>query len=227
MPTTRGDVTGSSPLARGKPGHRGGRGRPLRIIPACAGETRRPRAASTRTPDHPRLRGGNAAVGGGVGGDDGSSPLARGKPKTGWFGGVEYRIIPACAGETASAEYRILPYGDHPRLRGGNSTAMRYMRSAPGSSPLARGKLVTKRGFHVPERIIPACAGETPQSTPHRYRIGDHPRLSGGNDSIHSASLPDRGSSPLARGKRLAGRGRGQGRRIIPACAGETLGDPQ
>ena len=176
-------LAGSSPLARGKPHCRVGLGDRDQIIPACAGETSLTSGPGSSCADHPRLRGGNRY---------GEGNALRGA-----------RIIPACAGETYTARLTALSAADHPRLRGGNIRYSHPGLNVPGSSPLARGKLVTKRGFHVPERIIPACAGETAWRHGESVRTWDHPRLRGGNPVARSCKALHSGSSPLARGKRL------------------------
>ena len=48
----------------------------------------------------------------------GSSPLARGIPKPGEEADMQFRIIPACAGNTAVENSFSTKYEDHPRLRG-------------------------------------------------------------------------------------------------------------
>ena len=91
---------GSSPHARGAPGHlyfpslSGG------IIPACAGSTMHGSERLQDKWDHPRMRGEHLDVRKGVEGSVGSSPHARGArfraQRVFLLGG----IIPACAGST-------------------------------------------------------------------------------------------------------------------------------
>ena len=215
-------VMGSSPLARGKPPDEppGGEGR--RIIPACAGETSPSGRLEAPRRDHPRLRGGNAQMLGATGGVHGSSPLARGKPAPGGAQVVELRIIPACAGETPARSPRPPATTDHPRLRGGNTMHATEPDGRSGSSPLARGKLISEPSSFEDHRIIPACAGETRMVARGRSFVTDHPRLRGGNPAETAVRSPARGSSPLARGKRHVRRNVPPARGIIPACAGET-----
>ena len=91
---------GSSPLARGLQGFRIRIATQRRIIPARAGFTRRSRARSAATADHPRSRG---VYDPGVQGrrpDRGSSPLARGLRWLAGAHGGAGGIIPARAGFT-------------------------------------------------------------------------------------------------------------------------------
>ena len=219
---TRHPSAGSSPLARGKhPAHPGRRPRPG-IIPACAGETVAVGCPVNPHGDHPRLRGGNITTAVQAIGAIGSSPLARGKrPHRGPTAPLS-RIIPACAGETGGGQVAGNWPRDHPRLRGGNRiiTAARYSNS--GSSPLARGKRTADARGRDPQRIIPACAGETPRGQGLVGHGRDHPRLRGGNPRRSCMSGSVRGSSPLARGKLTERLALAPDLGIIPACAGET-----
>ena len=72
-------------------------------------------------------------------------------------------------------------------------------------------------------RIIPACAGQTPEHAPRAFRDPDHPRLCGANHAHVAGALRSLGSSPLVRGKPRMRCARLAGRRIIPACAGQTI----
>ena len=74
----------------------------------------------------------------------------------------------------------------------------------PGSSPLARGGPPAVDDGHPKHGLIPAGAGRTDQAANKKRRCRAHPRWRG-------ADLPGRimgaiggGSSPLARGGRLA-----------------------
>ena len=74
---------------------------------------------------------------------------------------VQYRIIPAYAGNTfRSAE---LGFGaqDHPRLCGEHSFHDSSSWQDAGSSPLMRGTLFQLSLIRVTTRIIPAYAGNT------------------------------------------------------------------
>ena len=95
-----------------------------------------------------------------------------------------------------------------------------------GSSPLARGLLVTLYFDPTISGIIPARAGFTrPGWTRWRTRA-DHPRSRGVYRTCRSGRVKPRGSSPLARGLRVGPTGRSPSSRIIPARAGFTGGFP-
>ena len=193
-----------------------------RIIPACAGETCIVSHLLSAASDHPRLRGGNTDRNAPMPSTHGSSPLARGKLGRLLNGRRLLRIIPACAGETATAAPQALQQSDHPRLRGGNRACVSATRVTCGSSPLARGKPSSQQPPHHHGGIIPACAGETARRGPREPCHPDHPRLCGGNFRTPDLRGRTIGSSPLARGKPLALERQGALVGIIPACAGET-----
>ena len=90
----------------------------MRIIPARAGFTCSPPPWRSGTPDHPRSRGVYLFVMTSRAVEAGSSPLARGLPRSAPESLKAIRIIPARAGFTTArpASYR-LP-SDHPRSRG-------------------------------------------------------------------------------------------------------------
>ena len=194
-------LPGSSPLARGKPEVSGTRNPSRRIIPACAGETRYGSAHRRAHQDHPRLRGGNSGLKMNPRPSGGSSPLARGKQIQAITSNPLTGIIPACAGETEMTHGTEGPVGDHPRLRGGNSTPRLRQPLSLGSSPLARGKPSGEKNADPKGRIIPACAGETGRAVIQANIPRDHPRLRGGNSVDYPSVAFDAGSSPLARGK--------------------------
>ena len=96
----------------------------------------------------------------------------------------------------------------------------------PGSSPLARG-LHRHRPVHSDRRrIIPARAGFTVPASCSARSTPDHPRsrgvYGGGADRVGRGGGGGSGSSPLARGLRLAARRHRRPPRIIPARAGFT-----
>mgnify|MGYP007051632734 CR=1 FL=1 len=132
---------GSSPHARGTLSVvMDGSGR-TRLIPACAGNTALEPIAGCRWSAHPRMRGEHTLVVPQSAVEDGSSPHARGTPEPGSSRFQRSRLIPACAGNTASA---LKP----PEIR-------------PGSSPHARGTRQCLQPLAQPQRLIPACAGNT------------------------------------------------------------------
>ena len=91
--------SGSSPRVRGTHQRDDGAGDLRRFIPACAGNSRRPRRVSTRRPVHPRVCGELAL------------PLGRRRPAE--------RFIPACAGNSVAAKCAMRePSGSSPRVRG-------------------------------------------------------------------------------------------------------------
>ena len=138
---------------------------------------------------------------------------------------VKVRIIPAHAGQTERLSWRVNPRPDHPRACGANLPMRRPWSRLNGSSPRMRGKLSHRPRLACPVRIIPAHAGQTQPPSIIASPATDHPRACGANRSVHLSRRADDGSSPRMRGKP----GRCQGRvctgRIIPAHAGQTVGD--
>ena len=233
---------GSSPLARGL--------HPLtqvgtpddRIIPARAGFTARGRQRGGRRRDHPRSRGVYAPSTASRSGASGSSPLARGLPRSRKEYATQSRIIPARAGFTGASGGGHGGLQDHPRSGGvyrRRHAATRSRRDHPrsrgvyrilsartchssGSSPLARGLRRRLAGYGWLGRIIPARAGFTQSVVVGGIERADHPRSRG----VYAAPSPHRsrtcGSSPLARGLPDDGVAAPGGDRIIPARAGFT-----
>ena len=213
---------GSSPLTRGKPS--GGERFPLgrRLIPAHAGKTLHLTRPCPYGGAHPRSRGENMPMRASRSASEGSSPLTRGKQSCAVARVNPGRLIPAHAGKT----YRMRPSTSggwaHPRSRGENISKSVRASSAPGSSPLTRGKPGrVARGMRA-RGLIPAHAGKTIHIPPSRRIRGAHPRSRGENLEDNWEVLEADGSSPLTRGKRSCrDRLRRRGR-LIPAHAGKT-----
>ena len=210
--------SGSSPLARGLHHGRIPRRSAGRIIPARAGFTAHHHPRPRRPADHPRSRGvyGVACASGG------SSPLARGLRSARPPRGLTPRIIPARAGFTRRRRASRSYVWDHPRSRGVYTATASRRRRTPGSSPLARG--LPTCGIEDADRlrIIPARAGFTPRPRRRHRLFRDHPRSRGVyiTRTIGPGGSP--GSSPLARGLRIAVSKPTERERIIPARAGFT-----
>ncbi len=117
--------------------------------------------------------------------------------------------------------------GAHPRLRGEHWTWKNAGKEVPGSSPPARGALRYEIDQPGSGRLIPACAGSTPESDHLPCRATAHPRLRGEHARPEATSRPPTGSSPPARGARLSDTPTLRLQRLIPACAGSTLRDGQ
>mgnify|MGYP001641641936 CR=1 FL=1 len=213
---------GSSPLARGLRPSECAEVRPNRIIPARAGFTLAPLLSLRPGPDHPRSRGvypvlarpGSIVLG--------SSPLARGLRIVGLVGRPSDRIIPARAGFTRRRTSGCAGWWDHPRSRGVYNSTVLVRRAGGGSSPLARGLLVTGLPGPAARRIIPARAGFTRRSCSRPCAFRDHPRSRGVYPGIRRPPTAAAGSSPLARGLLQTGAQFLWSTRIIPARAGFT-----
>ena len=92
-----------------------------------------------------------------------------------------------------------------------------------GSSPLARGLRRVDGVVMLLWRIIPARAGFTLQQSTALHPRRDHPRSRGVYLQVIPQQSMEPGSSPLARGLRLAAAALWSPRGIIPARAGFTL----
>ena len=137
-------ICGSSPLTRGKLPDSEGWTPIIRLIPAHAGKTFSRRSAAMSRRAHPRSRGENA--GGRVSrvGARGSSPLTRGKRLLTWATWRSQGLIPAHAGKTDFCEVADEDVWAHPRSRGENGALFAGAPTVLGSSPLTRGKPITR-----------------------------------------------------------------------------------
>mgnify|MGYP000997653291 CR=1 FL=1 len=213
---------GSSPLTRGKPTEEDPRPYVLGLIPAHAGKTITSMELEIKGGAHPRSRGENGEIGGGLGAHQGSSPLTRGKHLQAAVRLLEGRLIPAHAGKTYTERTKTHAYRAHPRSRGENKVIGQGYSGAWGSSPLTRGK-PERRGDHAAqEGLIPAHAGKTRWKQRILQVWEAHPRSRGENTSPMSDLQTRDGSSPLTRGKLEVGLLGGGSLGLIPAHAGKT-----
>ena len=152
---------------------------PVWIIPACAGSTGPAASRRSLSRDHPRMcgeHGEHIMVGQSL---TGSSPHVRGAPAGGAFIALAKRIIPACAGSTASRSRWSLRSRDHPRMCGEHTIKHLSEFLSEGSSPHVRGAHVTKTCKNLAHGIIPACAGSTFRISDGGPPARDHPRMCG------------------------------------------------
>lgn len=73
----------------------------------------------------------------------------------------DFRLTPACAGNTHNIQTVCAGYRAHPRMRGEYGKIFGFQALLPGSPPHARGiptYVVTFLGY---SRLTPACAGNT------------------------------------------------------------------
>ncbi len=195
----------------------------LRFIPACAGNTFSSGLSAGLSPVHPRMRGEHPSPPTLRRPRSGSSPHARGTPHEPCQKHKQPRFIPACAGNTVyAARIRsFLPV--HPRMRGEHATTGGRIKETCGSSPHARGTPQFNAVHARHQRFIPACAGNTYQSTGRSAFRSVHPRMRGEHVRKPCGALMMLGSSPHARGTRYVRWPRKWRARFIPACAGNTV----
>ena len=193
---------GSSPLTRGKLEREPGPPEGCGLIPAHAGKTSRRRWRAWSREAHPRSRGENSAPRQEADVQEGSSPLTRGKLKSGRRRHCTVRLIPAHAGKTPISRGRVTSSRAHPRSRGENSIVVGMVREGMGSSPLTRGKHIFWADVVNPDGLIPAHAGKTTWLGHSGTGMWAHPRSRGENSQPPGVLSATRGSSPLTRGKR-------------------------
>ena len=114
-------VPGSSPRVRGKPERASPVRNPGRLIPACAGKTRRSYCTDSPAEAHPRVCGENFAPVYTGTPRPGSSPRVRGKQAHEPPHELERRLIPACAGKTRKPAQSPYQTSAHPRVCGENA----------------------------------------------------------------------------------------------------------
>ena len=154
----------------------------------------------------------------------GSSPRMRGTPLRdvallGMLG-----IIPAYAGNTYWWFAYSQAAGDHPRVCGEHFLVPSIGFTGEGSSPRMRGtpaKTVSEYGL---VGIIPAYAGNTCSASIKSPSTRDHPRVCGEHPHMYATLHISEGSSPRMRGTHDDNTNQQEGRGIIPAYAGNTMG---
>ena len=131
----------------------------------------------------------------------GSSPLTRGKRQADRVRSHSGGLIPAHAGKTRLRSCVRARLRAHPRSRGENSLTLINCAPLPGSSPLTRGKLVSKVKAATLAGLIPAHAGKTATNCNELIPTRAHPRSRGENGWWVWVVCRTAGSSPLTRGK--------------------------
>ena len=112
----------------------------------------------------------------------------------------------------------------HPRPRGEHLKMMRLWRILIGSSPPARGTLLTQVSVIVRSRFIPARAGNTHHASRADAAFSVHPRPRGEHKRRGGSENSMVGSSPPARGTLVEFLFCQEWIRFIPARAGNTCG---
>ena len=149
---------------------------------------------------HPRSRGEHCASATEVSPCLGSSPLARGTSEELAKADKLGRLIPARAGNIAAQNASKAGSPAHPRSRGEHVIGEATTTYEGGSSPLARGTLVSLRSRCLRGRLIPARAGNIDGMFSRARGFPAHPRSRGEHSWKPRTFWARPGSSPLARG---------------------------
>ena len=152
----------------------------------------------------------------------GSSPHARGTRNPRHSRRLDYRFIPACAGNAYPQCARRRPAAVHPRMRGERLNSIRDIGYNLGSSPHARGTHIDSRRDRGRQRFIPACAGNARTRSARLPGRAVHPRMRGERMVADDHSSVAIGSSPHARGTHATPVFPLVVLRFIPACAGNA-----
>ena len=155
----------------------------------------------------------------------GSSPRGRGIRPHQPHSLPERGLIPAWAGNTLVERLYRAAFPAHPRV-GGEYHPFRIEGGVcVGSSPRGRGIRQPPQRSWPAIRLIPAWAGNTSSSSSRWSLAAAHPRV-GGEYTLWMACLVRRlGSSPRGRGIPDQGEADDGADGLIPAWAGNTLGD--
>ncbi len=140
------------------------------------------------------------------------------------FNPYALRFIPAGAGNTVPKSSHTGASTVYPRWRGEHAESMHNFDRENGLSPLARGTQKDIRSPALPNRFIPAGAGNTIICLVARSVDAVYPRWRGEHTSVTVLAAPATGLSPLARGTRKKHGAALVLRWFIPAGAGNTSG---
>ena len=213
---------GSSPRGRGTREARHVRARRARFIPARAGNARSPIAALPAPSVHPRAGGERCKEEGLESSITGSSPRGRGTPPAETDRFLQFRFIPARAGNARPGWWTGGRSPVHPRAGGERWWRSICAVSGSGSSPRGRGtrqRLAARLGL---ARFIPARAGnaETGPRSESPYPV--HPRAGGERRAQSGSPASSAGSSPRGRGTPREPERKPRNERFIPARAGNA-----
>ncbi len=174
------------------------------------------------TPAHPRTRGEHSGPRPGSTSGPGSSPHTRGTRDGEERHGVDFRLIPAHAGNTARGVAPGAPGPAHPRTRGEHAPVNGDVPVEVGSSPHTRGTPGDVHRDPAKDRLIPAHAGNTRLPVTVEARNPAHPRTRGEHAEEVAKNGGTHGSSPHTRGTRKDRDRQRRACRLIPAHAGNT-----
>ncbi len=130
----------------------------------------------------------------------GSSPHTRGTSGPSVFGKLNFRFIPAHAGNIScpGSSDRSCPV--HPRTRGEHDCTLSSVAGLSGSSPHTRGTSYIQEGAASRPRFIPAHAGNISRAASPARPFSVHPRTRGEHAAAPSTVPSVDGSSPHTRG---------------------------
>ena len=195
------------------------------LIPAWAGNTLRCAPMTVMGTAHPRVGGEYSRWSVTISTERGSSPRGRGIRGKRLIVIERIRLIPAWAGNTAAHSWSCSGVRAHPRVGGEYDGKEGQFEGVAGSSPRGRG-IRHSHGLSVSTaRLIPAWAGNTPDKDPRKPRPGAHPRVGGEYIGACGGAHTGVGSSPRGRGILEGDTARFWEVGLIPAWAGNTLGD--
>ena len=216
------NIAGSSPRTRGTPRAFIASTASGRFIPAHAGNAGMSGSTPGGSSVHPRARGERTEGGGIMGKVYGSSPRTRGTPLCNmWLIGGS-RFIPAHAGNATGWARRGRSWPVHPRARGERLTVPIFPEGRGGSSPRTRGTLIGWFAGVGRYRFIPAHAGNAVSSWSMAGFIPVHPRARGERVIRLERRVTTTGSSPRTRGTLAHITDNPNGKRFIPAHAGNA-----
>ena len=213
---------GSSPRVRSR--LPGGRRHGLHegIISACAEQTSSRACRRRSGRDHLRVCGADTAGQGKLTTENGSSPRVRSRPdhepRVGRWNG----IISACAEQTSRLPRLRTRRPDHLRVCGADGKPYDRWEPGGGSSPRVRSRPHLGRGRGGRDRIISACAEQTPRFRCRACRREDHLRVCGADIASLDERARRRGSSPRVRSRPRAAGTPTRRSGIISACAEQT-----
>ena len=242
-PATGDGHTGSSPRMRGTRNRSARNPLIRRFIPAYAGNAQgATRAETAHAGSSPRMRGTRlvgltgrwqravhprvcgerlAPLGFGIL-PRGSSPRMRGTPTRSTGKRSRWRFIPAYAGNATEAATSCLPRPVHPRVCGERPRKRPQTPANAGSSPRMRGTLMRENQSLLPQRFIPAYAGNAIRCVSGCAFQTVHPRVCGERFRLFPRCSLFVGSSPRMRGTPPKSFRPRRSRRFIPAYAGNA-----